>query len=413
MAAALLAAIPSLAFAQSFQFQQLDSYYSGTYPYYTADVTKHALLSRPGLSFKDDRFDVTYGKSESVTTCEAGSCHSGSTSGFIQLSKPLSGGAASTTVVDALGSAPLTAFTDAGFRNVFHVRYASPVLGFPKINQLWQAWQAPNSSTWNHLLVDGTTGGGASIFGSTAAMQAVRYGGTNHVFYIEAGLLRLRHVWRDPNTSTWLYEVLDGDGGPNGRLDVNLSGAAQALSVLVDGNQLHVFYVDETNGDVRRAFYDGSNWSFHFHSGILRRLGAPISAVMFQGTPHVFYRDLDSLDLLYNSVSGPEQFLDGVGGSVASRALSAIAFDGKMHVFYDDANGRYLRHAEVLYFNHTFSTLSDFSASATLAGIDTGIDYQGHLNLVYTVNSMDTYSSNYFTRLIHGRRCHSGVPCPF
>ncbi|QSQ27739.1 hypothetical protein JY651_23800 [Pyxidicoccus parkwayensis] len=330
--------------------------------------------------------------------------------------------------VDPDGRGPTVVYNEPGFRNVFYRRNVT-MIPFNTRTAVWQAYQAIGSNTWVRVHVDGgKLNPGASMNNVSSAMHAVHYDGGAHVFYIEEGTTVLRHAWWDGYLNSWNYEILDGDGGANGRIDTNFGTRTEALMAVVDGIQLHVVYVDASNGDLRHALWTGAGWIFETIAGAQRNFSGPLSAVMFQGQLHVFAYDADSADLVHVSkVQGAwaEVVVDGDGalhGSssntwattdhVAGSSVSAIVHENRLHAFYNATHPDsrpYLRHVEILNGLISYRDLELTNANQQwLWSISTYVDGQNNLGATY-VRGSPTLGEGVENAL----HCPSTPPCAF
>jgi hypothetical protein len=156
-----------------------------------------------------------------------------------------------------------------------------------------------------------------------------------------AGNLRLGR-----RTDHWAFVTLDGAGGTNGRVTGDVGADIAAASY---GGALHVFYYDETRGNLRHAAFDGTAWMFETLDGAGgiggRRdadVGTAISVVRFRGGLFVFYVDRTHTNVRRARLSDTWTFatIDGAGGTggriagdVGYHTQTAV-YDGALHVFY-------------------------------------------------------------------------------
>ncbi|HWP91443.1 MAG TPA: hypothetical protein VNN20_04505 [Thermodesulfobacteriota bacterium] len=174
----------------------------------------------------------------------------------------------------------------------------------------------------------------------------------------------LRHAVFDG--MAWQCETLDGQGGPNGRVnaDVGLSMCAG-----VDPNDvLHVFYYDQTNTNLRHARGDGQTWQFEIFDGsgdpnpvdppeglTRAKVGLWPTTAVFDNALHVFYHDLTFGNVrLARLKDGKWSFqkLDGGGGPsgrtkniVGNGVMATAVLPDQLSLFYYDSTARNLRHA--------------------------------------------------------------------
>jgi len=127
---------------------------------------------------------------------------------------------------------------------------------------------------------------------------------TLHVFYYDMSYGNIRHAAL-PNGGAWTFEKFDGGGGPGGRVKSNVGHGPMSLAVLPD--QLSLFYYDQTKGNLRHAWtFDGRTWLFENLDGdggpagrITQNVGQSVGSVVHNGILHVFYDDHDNKDLRY------------------------------------------------------------------------------------------------------------------
>ena len=202
----------------------------------------------------------------------------------------------------------------------------------------------PASADPGAFVLDGR--GGASgrtthAFGRDTA-NAV-FDGDLFVFSYDATAGNLRVGRR---TDRWRFATLDGAGGINGRVTGDVGADIAAAPY---GGALHVFYRDETRGDLRHAAFDGTAWVFETLDGAGgsggRRdadVGTAISVAGYRGALFAFYVDRTHTNVRRARLSGTWTFatIDGAGGTggriagdVGYNTQTAV-YDGTLHVFY-------------------------------------------------------------------------------
>ena len=112
------------------------------------------------------------------------------------------------------------------------------------------------------------------------------------------------------------------ENGPNGRVGAGVG--TYGSSVIYNGRP-HVFYRDGTVGDLRHGYYNGSFWAFETltaagggNGHVNWDVAWTTSVVLYNGRPHVFYWDSTNGDLrhaYYNGVAWAFETLDGNGGA--------------------------------------------------------------------------------------------------
>src|SRR5262245_50875117 len=97
--------------------------------------------------------------------------------------------------------------------------------------------------------------------------SAVEYFGEPHVFFYDPSAGDLRHgVW-SAHDDVWLFETLDGHvTDANGRVD---GVVGMSPSAAVRGDELHVFYYDASQNDLRHGVWTPKSpgWSFDIVDG--------------------------------------------------------------------------------------------------------------------------------------------------
>jgi hypothetical protein len=144
---------------------------------------------------------------------------------------------------------------------------------------------------WVFSTLDGAGGRNGRVNSDVGwDVAAATFGGVLHVFHRDITAGNLRHGSFDG--TTWRFETLDGAGGTNGRLDTYIG---TSISVATYGGALHVFYVDWTNTNIRRARLT-SGWTFSTIDGaggtggrIAGNVGYNTATAVYGGALHVFY----------------------------------------------------------------------------------------------------------------------------
>ncbi|MFJ6901788.1 hypothetical protein [Streptomyces hokutonensis] len=184
------------------------------------------------------------------------------------------------------------------------------------------------------------------------------FNGRLHLFYRDIGNGNLRHAWDDPTTG-WHFETLDGDAGSTAGLNADTGSTPTAV---VYGSTLQLFYYDNTNGNLRHAWDDGTvGWHFENLEGdsgsvsnYVSTVGLMPTATVLNGNLQVFYyeaQDGGRLRHAFNDATGWHfENLDGLGGQtgryIANEGLDPVAIPYGGHVqllYYDGTNGN-LRH---------------------------------------------------------------------
>ena len=164
-------------------------------------------------------------------------------------------------------------------------------------NSLRHAWYA--GGQWNTETLDGPGSlypGATTHFVGTYTATVV-YAGQLHVWYEDVTSGALRHAWY--NGSTWSFETLDGPGAPGGH-GRTTDQVGQHTSVILYQGQPHVWYYDSAAFTLRHAWWTGTAWSFETldgpgapggHGRTGDHAGQYTAVILYQGHPHVWYRD--------------------------------------------------------------------------------------------------------------------------
>jgi hypothetical protein len=146
--------------------------------------------------------------------------------------------------------------------------------------------------------------------------------GWPHVFYLDRTHGNLRQAWL--TGAGWRFVTLDGVAGSNGRLDGDMGRAVSAVN---DNGAAHVYYYDATRGNLRQAYYDRSRlphgWRFGTLDGAggsFGRVDRDVGSATGAAPGHVFYRDDTRGDLRHAWFDASIRrwrftTLDGAGGT--------------------------------------------------------------------------------------------------
>lgn len=153
-------------------------------------------------------------------------------------------------------------------------------------------------------VLDGLGGADGRIEARVAHdVAGVRIGDETWVFYGadpgDGHNLRLARL-RDDGTQ--VFRTLDGNGSRDGR---TTNAVGTDVSAVVDDGTVHVFYQDETVGALRHGWRSlAQGWRFETIDGAtnddgttLRDVGKLSTAVVFRGRVQVFYVDADRADI--------------------------------------------------------------------------------------------------------------------
>jgi len=217
--------------------------------------------------------------------------------------------------------------------------------------------------------------------------SAVVYNGQLHEFSYDATSGTLIHTWW---SGSWQTEVLDGAGGiANGAQ----TGRDEGLynSAIVYNGQLHDFYYDATNGDLRHVWWNGSSWTAEELDGnsgdvsgaMTATVGIWNSVLVYNGQLQDFYENLDGPSvrhIVWNGSSWFAETLDPRGGGSLSN--SAIVYQNTVHDFYQSTAG--LNHLWFANGSWHFETLN----------ADPNLADEGNSSLVFNGQLQDFYTGS-------------------
>ncbi len=272
------------------------------------------------------------------------------------------------------------------------------------------AAMAMSGCEWSFQTLDGDGGShGQSINAVGSASSAVVYNGRPHVFYYDITDGRLRHgYW---NGQFWAFETLDGHrSGPHGEV---MRDVGEHVSAIVYNGRPHVFYRDTGAVELRHGYYNGQYWAFETldghrvgpHGELVANTGEYITAILYNGRPHVFYYDRTNESLrhgYYNGLFWVYETLDGDGGpngrttNDVGWSTAVVVYNGLPHVFYRDLDGLDLRHGYFTGSGWGFETLDGHMNGPNgrklgNAGVDNSATiYNGRPHVFYAIVSPDS-----------------------
>jgi hypothetical protein len=213
----------------------------------------------------------------------------------------------------------------------------------------------PAFASWTTPVVldgaGGTNGRVNAPIGTDTA--AARFGGVRHALYSEYvnGGYLLRHATLGAPA---VFETLDGAGGASGRTSHSVGSDVSAAAF---GGLLHVFYRDDTGGNLRHAWFDGSSWRFQTLDGasttgghVNSDVGQRSVTVVFDGSLFVAYLDVAKADVRLARFDGTAwsfRTIDGdstAGGLTTHEVgynLDAKIWSGALHILYYERDPAY------------------------------------------------------------------------
>jgi hypothetical protein len=235
------------------------------------------------------------------------------------------------------------------------------------------------STTPSFTTLDGAGGAGGRTTDDVGSdVSATVYNGVIHIFYRDDTRGNLRHAWL--TGSTWQFQTLDGASTVSGRVDADVG---QRSAATVFQSRLEVFYVDASHADVRRASFNGTSWSLSTVDGnstsggrTIHDVGFNIQARAYGDQLHVFYYE------------GDPAYSDGLGWVREARS------DGATWTFQ-----RAFRVSSVGY----GKTLAVGVAGATSVYVVYNTTNQDEVNLRYRYWNGNSWSGgNYLTTALFG-----------
>jgi hypothetical protein len=202
--------------------------------------------------------------------------------------------------------------------------------------------QPPPPPRWRFETNDGATGTASGHLSADigAGASTVTYLGGPHVFSYDATNGNLRHAWY---AGGWHAETLDGAGADSfGR--VNADVGRHTAAVMYNGTP-HVFYYDATNGDLRHGFWTGHAWRFENLDGAagslaLRHVVADVGetpTVNTYGTSvQVYFHDVTNGDLRHvwwDGAHWSSETLDGNVNDAAGRKNANVGTDATVTLY--------------------------------------------------------------------------------
>lgn len=228
---------------------------------------------------------------------------------------------------------------------------------------------------------------------------AVEFNGQFYVFHYDATNGDLRYARTSPG---WVFDILDGAGGPNGRTTSNVG---QAPTAVVYNNQLHVFYYDAGDGNLRHATSsDGVYWNFENLDGdwgsvghLDGNVGQTPAATVIWGSLQLFYYDAGRGNLRHAWLNGGTWSFENLEGDVGSISHydtnigvdpTVTVHGNTLQIFYTDVTAGNLRHAWVDGAGWHFENLDGDLGSvggldADVGGNPTAVVYSGNLHVFY------------------------------
>lgn len=189
-------------------------------------------------------------------------------------------------------------------------------------------------------------------------VKTVTYNGRIYAFYYDAFQRVLRMATQNSTSGQWEFSVLDGIASGGGRINASLGNDVTVTQL---GNTLQLFYYDETNGNLRHAWLDGSTWNFENLDGdpgslgkLHNDLGSNPTVLVAHGQLQLFYHDNTTQNLRhawtnetgwhFENLDGDRGAISGYTSNVGQISTATMLYDGIQLFYYDQGLGN-LRHA--------------------------------------------------------------------
>ncbi len=189
------------------------------------------------------------------------------------------------------------------------------------------------------------TAGNVGKYSSIAIDNLNRY----YISYYDSTNGDLKFAYFDG--SNWNIEVVDG----------LLSDVGKWTSISLDlNNRPHISYYDVTNGNLKYAYFNGTSWQIETVDGFTSDVGQYSSIYVDQnGVPHISYFDATNTSLKYAYKSSSIWITDTVDNSADVGRYTSISVDntGTVHISYHDLTNNALKYAKGKYGSWTLSSV--------------------------------------------------------
>ena len=270
-----------------------------------------------------------------------------------------------------------------------------------------QASMSVSNVNWNFESLDGkdaSVSGDSGDFGKYP--NSITYNNMLHTFYYDSASGNLRHSWAD--SSGWHFETLDGEGGPNGRInaDVGLFGK----TAIYDG-KLYVTYYDTQEHNLRIGYLSDDGWHFETLDGeggpngrINADIGQDIAITQFGDSLQLYYFDATNGNLRHAWANGSGwhfENLDGDANAISRQSSNVgirptiIGDDAHniLHVYYFDGDNSAVRQAWIdntgwhfAYIDGTYTAISKDNTPVPVDSSVGGAIFNDSYQLFYRIN---------------------------
>lgn len=199
---------------------------------------------------------------------------------------------------------------------------------------------------WKAITLDGTAASQTGRSDDNGLWtSAVMKGNSQQVYYYNASIGSLRHMWWANNK--WHIETLDGTTTSKAKHDTDMG---KYVSAVMNGSQQQVYYYDATNGNLRYMYDKDGKWhsrsldgSLGSETGRSENTGLHIQAMRENNQNSVYYYNQEHGSLRHMWVSDGKwksETIDGtttskIGASDDSGVMPAVVnYKGIRYVFY-------------------------------------------------------------------------------
>ena len=227
-----------------------------------------------------------------------------------------------------------------------------------------------SNPSFSHESVEGTTVDSPGNVGGYNSMT-VDSQSNIHIAYYDETNADLKYAFFDG--SVWQNTVIDESG------DVG-----ESTSIAADSQgHIHICYFDETNGAIKYAYFDGQNWNTSTVGSMSSGISSISLAVDNEDTLYVSYRDDWNIKYAtYNGTAWVSNLIGDDPRSAGSYSSLAVDADGNIHVSYNgiSTTPKGLKYA---FYNGTDWTISSIENSG----------YSGYYNSIAVAENGNVFIS--------------------